>query len=285
MSQSDLSHIDRDLAAYIAGATERDVPASVTVRARCHLLDTLAAILSGRFLPAGAFGYRFADGAPAGLATLLGSAGKTSVEMAAFANAMAAHADETDDSHVFGRFHPGCAIVPAAFAVAEATDANSEDLLKAIALGYDVGARATMALGYSSPKTTVFSTHSIGALFGAAAAAGSLMRLTPAQAEALLSFTVQQASGLAYWIRDPDHIEKSFDFGGKAARNGVFAAELAHAGMSAPPQPMTWRPKLPGGFRRRRATGGTDGRPRHAVRDRTGEHQKMVRRLTHSVGA
>ena len=56
---------------------------------------------------------------------------------------------------------------------------------------------------------------------------------------ALLSFTVQQASGLAYWIRDPDHIEKSFDFGAKAARNGVFAARLAKAGMTAPDRPLT----------------------------------------------
>src|SRR3546814_12304352 len=38
---------------------------------------------------------------------------------AAFANGMAAHGDETDDSHLGGRFHPGCAVVPAALAVAE----------------------------------------------------------------------------------------------------------------------------------------------------------------------
>lgn len=232
--------IEMKIASYIAGAAEADVPPEVMSRARCHLLDTLAAILSGRFLPAGEFGYRFAEASGSrGEATLLGSRQKVSPEYAAFANAMAAHADETDDSHIAGRFHPGCAIVPAALAIAEREGSSGDALLRAIALGYDVGARATIALGFTSPKTTVFSTHSFGALFGASAAAGSLAGLDLREAEALLSFTVQQASGLSYWNRDPDHVEKSFDFGAKAARNGVFAALLARAGMTAPDRPLT----------------------------------------------
>jgi 2-methylcitrate dehydratase PrpD len=46
----------------------------------------------------------------------------------------------------------------------------------------------------------------------------------------LLSYTAQQASGLASWQRDVDHIEKAFDFGGMPARNGVTAALLVQAG-------------------------------------------------------
>ncbi|MBO6892621.1 MAG: MmgE/PrpD family protein [Roseibium sp.] len=232
--------IETQVAAYIASSLQQDVPDVVLERARCHLLDTLTAILSGRFLPAGEFGYAFAAAANSGNeATFLGSTWRGSLEYAAFANAMAAHADETDDSHIRGRLHPGCAMVPAAIAVAERENAGSEALLKAIALGYDIGARANIALGYSSPRTTIFSTHSIGALFGASAAAAALMGLTTKQAEALLSFTVQQTSRLSYWNRDPDHVEKSFDFGAKAARNGVFAALLAKAGMTAPDRPLT----------------------------------------------
>ena len=232
--------IDATLAQYIAEAVRVPLPDAVGVRARCHLLDTLAAILSGRFLAAGAFGYRFVEnlGAQSG-ATLLGGSRQSSVEYAAFANAMAAHADETDDSHVRGRFHPGCGVIPAAIAVAENRKASSDALLRAIALGYDVGARSTIALGFSNPRTTTFSTHAFGTVFGAAASSGALMGLSPKQAEALLSFTVQQVSGLSYWNRDPDHVEKSFDFGGKSARNGVFAALLAEAGMTAPDHPLT----------------------------------------------
>ena len=237
---TDHQDVEARLACYIAEALAHAPPKEAMERARRHFLDTLAAILSGRSLAAGRFAYAFVAAGPgAPEATLLGSDDRAGLELAAFANAMAAHADETDDSHARGRFHPGCGVIPAAFAVAEHVGASADELLKAIALGYDVGARSTMALGYTSPKTTVFSTHAFGALFGAAAAAGALMRLSAREAGALLSFTAQQVSGLAYWNRDPDHIEKSFDFGGRAARNGVFAAQLAKRGMTAPDRPLT----------------------------------------------
>ena len=48
----------------------------------------------------------------------------------------------------------------------------------------------------------------------------------------LLSYTAQQASDLASWQRDTEHVEKSFDFGGMPARNGVTAALIVHAGGS-----------------------------------------------------
>jgi 2-methylcitrate dehydratase PrpD len=143
---------------------------------------------------------------------------------------MAAHADETDDSHVGGRFHPGCAIAPAALAMAEAEGRSGGALLRAIALGYDVGARAVMALGVSSPKSARFSTHTIGGNFGATAAAAALAGLDATGSEAALSYAVQQTGGVPYWRRDSDHIEKAFDFGGAGARNGVMAALMVKSG-------------------------------------------------------
>lgn len=232
--------IERVLAGYIAGTTGRSLPAEVEGRVRLHLLDTLAAIVSGRKLRPGAQAYAFAEslgGQPE--STLIGSDVRVGAAHAALANGMAAHADETDDSHTGGRFHPGCGIVPAALAIAERRQSSSADLLKAVALGYDIGARATMALGYASPKTATFSTHTLGSQFGAAAAASALLELNPAQTEAMLSFTVQQASGLPYWNRDPDHIEKAFDFGGKGSRDGIYAALMAEAGFTAPDAPLT----------------------------------------------
>ena len=60
---------------------------------------------------------------------------------------MLAHADETDDSHAPSLTHPGCAIVPAALAMAERTRSGGTALLRAVALGYDIGTRASLALG------------------------------------------------------------------------------------------------------------------------------------------
>src|SRR4029450_4073173 len=96
------------LSEYIAGALARDLPAEVATKTRQHILDTLAAILSGSRLRAGklAAGYVERIGG-AQEATVVGTSLLAPVEHAALANGMAGHADETDDSHLGGWFHPG----------------------------------------------------------------------------------------------------------------------------------------------------------------------------------
>ncbi|HUS53844.1 MAG TPA: MmgE/PrpD family protein [Thermohalobaculum sp.] len=230
MNSQDLT---RRVAAYIAGSADNPLPADVAEKTRLHLLDTLAAIISGQALRAGKRAASFVAGqaGPAD-ACVPGTSILTTAVDAAFAGAMAAHADETDDSHLGGRFHPGCAVVPAALAVAEHRGRSGAELLRAIACGYDIGARATMALGFAGPRTGTHSTHCLGANFGAAAAAGALAGLDAEQCDHLLSYATQQASGIPYWQRDPEHVEKAFDFGGMGARNGVFGAIFVASGAS-----------------------------------------------------
>jgi 2-methylcitrate dehydratase PrpD len=237
------------VAAHIAGALAVPLPPEVEEKARLHLLDTLAAILSGAHLPAGRAGVRLADrlGGPPEALTL-GSGRLTGAVTAALANAMAAHADETDDSHVGGRFHPGCAIIPAALAIAEAEGRGGADLLRGIALGYDIGARAVMALGVRSADTARFSTHSIGGTFGATAAAAALAALDRRGTLHALSYAVQQTSGVPYWRRDADHIEKAFDFGGMGARNGTAAALMVQAGWTGVEGVLTGSPSFLSAF-------------------------------------
>lgn len=112
----------------------------------------------------------------------------TTVINAALAGGMLAHADETDDSHAASLTHPGCGIVPAALAMAESRKAGGTALLRAVALGYDIGTRASLALGGHALADTGRDTHSIGTMFGAAAAAGSLAGFNADQARHLLSY-------------------------------------------------------------------------------------------------
>jgi 2-methylcitrate dehydratase PrpD len=70
-------------------------------------------------------------------------------------------------------------------------------------------------------------------MFGSAAAAGALAGVNAAQARWVLSYTAQQCSGISCWMRDEEHIEKAFDFGGMPARNGVAAAAMVAAGFTA----------------------------------------------------
>ena len=70
-------------------------------------------------------------------------------------------------------------------------------------------------------------------MFGAAAAASALAGLNPDQVRHVLSYTAQQASGISCWMRDEEHIEKAFDFGGMPARNGTAAATMVAHGFTA----------------------------------------------------
>ncbi len=90
-----------------------------------------------------------------------------------------------------------------------------------------------MALGVRGAYTSRFSTHSIGGNFGATAAAAALAGLDAKGAAYALSYAVQQCSGVPYWRRDKDHIEKAFDFGGMGARNGVLATIMVQEGWTA----------------------------------------------------
>ena len=138
------------------------------------------------------------------------------------ANGMLAHSDETDDSHAPSHSHPGCAVVPAALAAGEQFGIDGTRLLRAVALGYDIGTRVTLTLGgLPFQIETHLSSHSIAGTFGAAAAAGVCGEPDAQQMRWVLDYAAQQASGIAAWQRDTDHIEKALVFGGFPARNGV----------------------------------------------------------------
>jgi 2-methylcitrate dehydratase PrpD len=163
---------------------------------------------------------------------VIGSGVVTNAANAALANGMLAHADETDDSHAPSLTHPGCGIVPAALAMAERERQSGTTFLRAVALGYDVGCRLTQSLNAYEFRNDGHSTHSFGPMFGAAAAAGALAGLRERQVRYLLSFAAQQASGVSCWMRDVEHVEKAFDFGGMPARNGVAAATMVASGFT-----------------------------------------------------
>ena len=218
----------RRLSAYIAQTPRRPLPAAVTERAKHHLLDTLAAMMSGsRLLPGRrAIAFAAAQGG-AREACVIGSRVVTSAVNAALANGMHGHSDETDDTYYQALVHPGCSIVPAVLAMGERQHAGGTALLRAMVLGYDVCARISKALGLERFRSAGHSTHSFGGTFGSAAAAGALAGLDADRVRYLLSYTAQQVSGLSCWARDIEHIEKAFDFGGMPARNGVTAAIMA----------------------------------------------------------
>ncbi len=229
----EVSEVMGALSRYIASALDMDLPPAVSEKGKHHLLDTLAAMVSGSRLPPGEAAIRYAalQGGREE-ACVPGSGILTSAPNAALAGGMLAHADETDDSHLISRCHPGCGVVPAALAMAERESRRGGALLRAVVLGYDICCRTTPAIGVDHLYEGGHSTHTFAPLFGAAAAAGALAGLSEKQIPWLISYAAQQASGVNCWQRDEDHIEKAFDFGGMPARNGTAAAAMVSAGFT-----------------------------------------------------
>ena len=223
-----VSPLMRELSRYIAQAANRRLPAKVAERAKLHLIDTFAAMASGSRLAPGKRAIAYVK--PLGGAPLSGVVGTrivTSPLLAALANGMFGHADETDDTHPPSLTHPGTSVVPAALAIGEARHLSGERVLRAIVLGYDICSRLLLAL---RPMPFLRSGHHAGAFgqaFGAAAAAGALLELDPRAVRYMLSYSAQQASGLYTMFRDPEHIEKAYAMGGMPAHNGTAAALMA----------------------------------------------------------
>ena len=233
-SKTTVSPLMKTLATYMAGAAKKPLPKHVAEKTKHHLLDTIAAMVSGSRLLPGTKAIAYAKtlgGAPQSL--VIGSKIITNAEQAAHINGMLAHADETDDSHAASLSHPGCAIVPAALAMGEREKSGGTQLLRAVALGYDLCARLNLSLHPYDFRQAGHSTHSFGPSFGAAAAASLLAGLNYDGMRHALSYTAQQCSGISCWMRDEEHIEKAFDFGGMPARNGTAAASMVASGFTA----------------------------------------------------
>jgi 2-methylcitrate dehydratase PrpD len=235
------------LAEYIAEGLGARLPAEVLDAASAHVLDTVAAMVSGSRLVPGRRGAAYvAEQGSRGDATVVGTDQRASAVDAALANGMSAHADETDDSHPESLSHPGCAIVPAALAVAQRLGRTGGDLLRAVVAGYDVGPRVVLALGRppALAETSSYSTHAYAGLFGAAAAASVLHGLDEPAARHALSYAAQSAAGVTSWLRDPNHVEKAFVFGGMPAANGVRAAGLVASGCDGVADVFTGHPNF-----------------------------------------
>ena len=232
VAQRNVSPVMERLSSYMSEAAARALPDEVLESTKQHVLDTLAAMISGSSLPPGRAALQFSrDYGGKEVATVVAANFLCGPIEAALTNGMLAHADETDDSHSPSQSHPGCAVVPASLAAGERFGISGAHFLRAVALGYDIGTRFTMTLGGQRFETqSHWSTHSIAPLFGAAAAASCAAGLNAQQMRWMLGYAAHQSSGLGAWNRDSEHVQKAFHFGGMTARSGVTAALLVQAG-------------------------------------------------------
>ncbi|WP_157968955.1 MmgE/PrpD family protein [Tropicimonas sp. IMCC34011] len=220
--------------AFAEAARTAELPDHVRAKTEMQVLDTVAAIVSGAALEAGRAAQAYVTGLGGrGDATILGTRIKASMVDVAFANGMSAHADESDDSHETSQTHPGCAILPAVLAVAEARGSTGDQVLRATWMAYELiirfGEAVAPAMSFARSSR---SCHAHTGLFGAGLAAGSLMGFRADQFRVLANYLAQEASGLTTWRLDTAHTLKSYTFSGMPAANGTRAAALVDAGFT-----------------------------------------------------
>jgi 2-methylcitrate dehydratase PrpD len=225
----------REVAAWVAGLRYSDLPQRTKTVVRCALLDTLGCGVYGFNTPWAnmLLAWARAGGEKGECTVWRESCRSLRASDAALVNGTASHAFELDDYHN-AKLHPGAVVVPAAVALAEKLDAEGERLVTAIAAGYEVMIRSSLALNPSAARLRGWHLTGVCGPFGAAAAGASLLGLNEEQAAWALGLAGTQGAGL--WAFNADGAMSKRLHAGKAAHSGVLAAELAALGFTGPTQ-------------------------------------------------
>ncbi len=214
----------------LAGIAARPVDAGTRRRAALHVLDWIGCASLGLQSPAGEKLARFARAQGAGPCLALG-AGRLAPSGAILVNGGIGNVLEMDDTHRVAMLHPGPVVVPAALAAAEQVGASGPALLDAVVRGYEVMIRIGCALGPAHYR--MFHNTATCAPFGAAAAVGSLLRLSIGAMVDALGNAGTQAGGL-WQCRHSETMTKQLH-NGRAAQSGWLSAMLAADGFTGPP--------------------------------------------------
>lgn len=141
------------------------------------------------------------------------------------------HILETDDLHRASVVHPGCVVVPAAYAVARREGRSGRDFLLAVLKGFEACCRVGMGVGPAHYR--IWHNTATCGPFGSAYAAGHLAGLDGAQMVHALGNAGTQSAGL--WEFLATGAMSKHLHAGRAAEAGVVAADLARLGFTGPP--------------------------------------------------
>lgn len=228
-SEGEVSPATAHLLEFAARSTFHDLPAEVVRESKRCVLDYIGVAIGGAESETGdIIRQTVLDLGGAHQARLAVHGDATSVVNAALANGVFAHVLDFDDTHIPTILHPSTPVLAAGFAVGEWRKATGKDLLAAHALGFEVAARASLALYPDHYDTGWHMTGTTGTL-GAAVAAGRVLGLDTVRLGHALGIAATQAAG----HREQFGAMTKSLHAGKAASNGVLAALLGNRGFTA----------------------------------------------------
>ena len=160
---------------------------------------------------------------------------KYPTRLAAFMNSLYAHGAELDDGNKKAAGHAGVHLIPAVFAVADKLGSSNEDVLLALATGYEAYIRISSAAQPGLVGRGFHSTGMAGTL-ACAAACARLYHLDAQGIEDAIALATTMTGGLLSYGDSRPAIKPLNP--GKAAENGVFAAMLAEEGVQGPAESL-----------------------------------------------
>ncbi len=170
-------YVTEILAEYLANYPSSALPPDLRLSASCCIVDAVTAYVVGCDVPSARAARAVArHDFGTGQASVWFTGECLGVTGAAVCNAASASALDFDDGHRAARGHPGAAVIPVALSVASAIDTSANDLLTAIALGYEIGLRIAVA---QNPQAIKSRQSGRWTGYAAAATAGRLYRTDP----------------------------------------------------------------------------------------------------------
>jgi len=230
MHSEGTSSATRALAQRVRRIRYEQIPDDARETARHCLLDFLGCALAGAGDPLTEILVREVARPERGSqAGLIGRSERATLQTAALINGAAGHALDFDDTHT-SMGHPSVPVLPALLALAESTGASGPDLVAAFVAGVETECRLGLLVGPGHYAAGFHTTATLGA-FGAAAACAHLLGLDEEAWLRAFGLAGTQAAGLKSGfgtMAKPLHA-------GRAAANGLLAAQLARGGFTAQP--------------------------------------------------
>ncbi|MBL6928983.1 MAG: MmgE/PrpD family protein [Rhodospirillales bacterium] len=229
--------LTNEVAQFITGTAWSDLSDELIELGKKSILDGLGLALSGSVAKSGDIvGAYLSSMNTSGAASVIGTDLKVPARFAAFANGVAIHADDFDDTQlavgkdrVYGLLtHPTAPVLPAALANAEVAGLSGIDFMLAYHIGVEVECKVSEAISPRHYQHGFHSTATCGPL-GAVAAAAKLGGFDAEQTVRALAVAASQSAGLR---ENFGSMTKPFH-AGRAAESGIVAADFAALGWTA----------------------------------------------------
>ena len=219
---------------YAAARKFADLSDLTVTRARQVVLDFIGTMLGGYQTRLGKLAADYAaEMLPGNEATITGDGRRSSVEGAAWANAVMGKYLGMDDSHSTAG-HVASQLVPVVLALGEKLQLSGEQIIKALALGYDVMDMIHPAVDAWQRERGLDHKGQSGSLASAVTAAAA-MELPADKIAHALALSMDMACGTEQYVYDAGACDTKDLLAGYGARNGIYSAKLADFGFRGPP--------------------------------------------------